>query len=80
MTMSDLTVRFKNDDLREMFCDWLSNSGEQDLFQAAEEHGKDISSIHYHSENEKFPSNDKRRYGKYLGMTDENGNTMIVIK
>jgi len=78
--MSDLTIRFKNDEMREMFCDWLSNSGEQELFNVAEMQNQEISRIQYCPEDENFPRSDKRRYGDYLGMTDENGKTMIIVK
>ena len=78
---SDLVIRFENDEVRETFCGWMCDGGgEFNMFDAFECNGIEVSRVQYHPEDEQYSRSDRRRYGKYLGMTDENGKTMIIVK
>ena len=41
MSTSKLTIEFPSDEHREAFCDWLSNSGEQDHYRQMDYEDKD---------------------------------------
>lgn len=64
----NLSIQFPTEALRKDFASWLCNQGEQDWFTALDTTMPGVSPhLGYHGpENEKFPRNDKRRYGKFL--------------
>lgn len=63
-----LKIIFPDRKAAERFGAWMSDGGgEQDFMNAEEDAG--ITRFQYHPEDEQFPINDKRRYGRFL----ENG-------
>lgn len=70
--MSDktkLTVEFPNAKVMEVFATWMCDGGgEQQFAEACENDGISIHlGLGYHGpENEQYPPNDRRRYGKFL--------------
>lgn len=73
--MSELKIIFPTDEARCLFATWLSDGGgEQDYFLSLEHAGHPPVRISYHPENEAFPQDDKRRYGKFL----EDGTIRVI--
>lgn len=51
------------------FCEWMCDGGgEQEFFDSIETHAPEhaISRMQYHSENEEYPRDDRRRYGPFM--------------
>jgi hypothetical protein len=69
--MPKLTIEFDSQEALEGFATWLCESGEQEYWSYYEDYGNPeenppIVSFNYHPEDESFPEDDERRYGKFL--------------
>lgn len=66
--MTSLTIQFPTPDHKRVFAEWLCDGGgECSYMDCLESGGLESVALGYHGpENEAFPRNDKRRYGKFL--------------
>lgn len=62
----ELRITFPTLEAKQIFAEWLSNSGEQDYCRAMEKSSTPSLNLSYHPENKRYPRNDARRYGKFL--------------
>ncbi len=71
--MPTLKIEFDNDEALDHFALWLCEAGEQDYWTWMEcretEEAGPITAVnfHYHLEDPRYPKDDDRRYGPFMG-------------
>ena len=77
----DVVMRFSSEKIKDAFCTWMCDGGgEQELYNMVNDNTGKCLDFQYHSINENFKKDDKRRYGPFMGNSDEYGRPMIVVK